>query len=79
MLLFYQVAISIRLSLTICRQVVELQPLQDDNKLLEQLVTSLLSSTTLQQVVNKLATNQCEHIPMTSFWNSIATSLLVVC
>jgi hypothetical protein len=42
MLLFYQVAT--RLSLTTCRQIVELQ---DDDKLLEQLVTSLLSSTTL--------------------------------
>jgi cytochrome oxidase assembly protein ShyY1 len=42
MLSFYQVAIT--LSLTTCWQIVELQ---DDNKLLEQLVTSLLSSTTL--------------------------------
>jgi hypothetical protein len=41
-LLFYHVAT--RLSLTTCWQIVELQ---DDNKLLEQLVTSLLSSTTL--------------------------------
>jgi hypothetical protein len=45
MLLFYQVAT--KLSLTTCWQVVEKQ---DDNKLLEKLVTSLLSSTTLQQV-----------------------------
>jgi hypothetical protein len=42
MLLFYQVAT--RLSLTTCWQIVELQ---DDNKLLEQLVTNLSSSTTL--------------------------------
>jgi hypothetical protein len=48
MLLFYQVAT--RLSLTTRYQVVELQ---DDNKLLEQPVTSLLRSTTLYQVVNK--------------------------
>jgi hypothetical protein len=40
--LFHQVAT--RLSLTTCWQIVELQ---DDNKLLKQLVTSLLSSTTL--------------------------------
>jgi hypothetical protein len=79
MLLFYQVAT--RLSLTTCWQIVELQ---DDNKLLEQLVTSVLSSTTLQQVVNKPLTScqqagnkQCEHILLTS-WNSIATSLLQV-
>jgi hypothetical protein len=32
----------------------------DDNKLLEQLVTSLLNSTTLQQVVNKLLTTSWE-------------------
>jgi hypothetical protein len=57
--------------------------LQDDNKLLEQLVTRLLSSTTLWQVVNKLLNTcqqawnkQCEHILLTSCWNSIATSLL---
>jgi hypothetical protein len=81
MLLFYQIAT--RLSLTTCWQVVQLQ---DDNKLLEQLVTSLLSSTTLQQVVNKPLTTcqqagnkQCEHILLTSCWNSIATSLLQVC
>jgi hypothetical protein len=74
MLLFYQVATS--LSLTTCWQIVELQ---DDNKLLEQLVTSLLNSTTLEQVVNKPLTTcqqarnkQCEHIPLTSCWNSIA-------
>jgi hypothetical protein len=42
MLLFYQVAT--RLSFTTFSQIVELQ---DDNKLLEQHVTSLLSSTTL--------------------------------
>jgi hypothetical protein len=42
MLLFYRVAI--RLSLTTCREIVELQ---DDNKLLEQLVASLLSSKIL--------------------------------
>jgi hypothetical protein len=42
MLLFHQVAT--RLSLATCWQIVELQ---GDNKLLEQLVTSLLSSTTL--------------------------------
>jgi hypothetical protein len=61
MLLFYQVAT--RLPLATCWQIVELQ---DDNKLLEQLVTSLLSSKTLYciascqqlsrwQLVNKLA------------------------
>jgi hypothetical protein len=38
MMLFYQVATSLSLKLV---------ELQDDNKLLEQLVTSLLSSTTL--------------------------------
>jgi hypothetical protein len=75
MLLFYQFAT--RLPLTTCCQVVELQ---DDNKLLEQLVTCLLSSTTLcmascQQAGNK----QWEHILLTSCWNSIATSLLQVC
>ena len=75
MLLFYQFAT--RLPLTTCCQVVELQ---DDNKLLEQLVTSLLSSTILcmascQQAGNK----QWEHILLTSCWNSIATSLLQVC
>jgi hypothetical protein len=64
--------------------------LQDDNKLLDQLVTSLLSSTTLyiascQQAVKPLTTcqqagnKQCEHILLTSCWNSIATSLLQVC
>jgi hypothetical protein len=42
MLLFYQVAT--RLSLITCWRIVELQ---DDNKLLKQLVTGLLSSTTL--------------------------------
>jgi hypothetical protein len=54
--------------------------------LLEQLVTSLWSSTTLWQVVNKPLTTcqraekkQCEHILLTSCWNSIATSLLQVC
>jgi hypothetical protein len=57
MLLFYQVATS--LSLTTCRQIVELQ---DDSKLLEQLVTSLLNSTTThvascQQAVNNLSTS----------------------
>ena len=74
MLLFYQVAT--RLSLTTCWQIVELQ----DN------TVSLLSSTTLQQVVNKPLTTcqqagnkQCEHILLTSCWNSIATSLLQVC
>ena len=53
--------------------------------MLEQLVTSLLSSTTLKQVVNKPLTTcqqagnkQCEHIPLTSCWNSI-TSLQVCC
>jgi hypothetical protein len=81
MLLFYQVAT--RLSLTTCWQIVELQ---DDSKLLEQLVTSLSSSTTFRQVVNKPLTTcqqagnkQCEHILLTSCWNSIATSLLQVC
>jgi hypothetical protein len=80
MLLFYQVVT--RLSLTTCWQIVELQ---DDNKLLEQLVTSLLSSTTLKQVVNKPLTTcqqagnkQCEHILLTNCWNSIATNLLHV-
>jgi hypothetical protein len=75
MLLFYR---AIRLSLTTCREIVELQ---DDNKLLEQLVASLLSSTTLQQVVNKPLTTcqqagnkQCEHILLTSCWNSIVTT-----
>jgi hypothetical protein len=57
MLLFYQVATS--LSLTTCRQIVKLQ---DDSKLLEQLVTSLLNSTTThvascQQAVNNLSTS----------------------
>jgi hypothetical protein len=73
------------LSLITCWQVVELQ---DDNKLLEQLVTSLLNEqpwhlavsfnkilTTCQQAGNK----QCEHILLTSCWNSIATSLLQLC
>ena len=53
---------------------------------LEQLVTSLLSSTTLLQVVDKPLTTyqqagnkQCEHILLTSCWNSIATSLLQIC
>jgi hypothetical protein len=40
MLLFHQVAT--RLSLTTCQQIVEIVELQDDNKLLEQLVTMLL-------------------------------------
>jgi hypothetical protein len=57
MLLFYQVAT--RLSLTTCWQIVELQ---DGNKLSEQLVTSLLSSTILpkgncQQAENKHSKN----------------------
>jgi hypothetical protein len=41
--------------LSSCYKVV-IHKLQDDNKLLEQLVTSLLSSTTLQHLVNKLLT-----------------------
>ena len=68
MLLFYQVIT--RLSLTTCWQIVELQ---DDNKLLEQLATTLL--TICQQAGNK----QYEHILLSSYWNSIATSLLQVC
>jgi hypothetical protein len=64
MLLFYQVAT--RLSLTTCSQIVELQ---DDNKLLEQLVTSLLSSTTLYQVVK--STHPVDKL--------LATSLQQVC
>jgi hypothetical protein len=64
MLIFYQVAT--RLSLTTCWQIVELQ---DDNKSLEQLVTSLLSSTTLQQVVSA----------NTSCWQVVGTALLQVC
>ena len=54
--------------------------------MLEQLVTSLLNSATFQQVVNKPLTTckqagnkQCEHILLTSCWNSIPTSLLQVC
>jgi hypothetical protein len=76
MLLFYQVAT--RLSLTTCQQVVELQ---DDNKLLEQLVASLLSSTTFKPLTTcqQAGNKQCEHILLTSCWNSIATSLLQVC
>jgi hypothetical protein len=83
MLLFYQVATTFLL--TTCWEIVELQ---DDNKLLEQLVTNLLSSTTLWQVVNKSSTTcqqagnkPCEHILMTSCGNSIiiATNLLQVC
>jgi hypothetical protein len=70
MLIFYQVAT--RLSLTTCWQIVELQ---DDNKSLEQLVTSLLSSTTLQQVVNKLGTSSAN----TSCWQVVGTALLQVC
>ena len=76
MLLFHQVA----LSLTTCSQIVELQ---DDNKLLEQLVTTTCNKSvelnnlvaSCQQAGNK----QCEHILSTSCWNSIATSLLQVC
>jgi hypothetical protein len=60
MLLFYQVAT--RLSLTTCWQIVELQ---DDNKLLEQLVTKVCwaqqpcstLSTSRWQLVNKLGTS----------------------
>ena len=54
-------------NLTTCQQDVfnkttcgEIFELQDDNKLLEQLATSLLSSTTLWQVANKLLTT-CQH------------------
>jgi hypothetical protein len=67
MLLFYQVAT--RLSLTTCWQIVELQ---DDDKLLEQLVTSLLSSITLWQVVNgcKLSRSRWQLV------EKLATSLL---
>jgi hypothetical protein len=57
--------------------------LQDDNKLLEQFVTSLLSSATLSPVANKPLTTcqqaenkQCEHILLTNCWNSIAARLL---
>ena len=48
------------------------------DKLLEQLVTSLFSSTTLWQVV-KSGNKQCEHILMTSCWNRISTSLQQFC
>jgi hypothetical protein len=48
MMLFYQVAT--RLSLTTCWQIVNLK---DDNKLLEQLVTRLLSSTSQQPYLLK--------------------------
>jgi hypothetical protein len=54
--------------------------------MLEKLVTSPFSSTTLWQVFNKALTTcqqagnkQCEHILLISCWNSIATSLLQVC
>jgi hypothetical protein len=78
MLLFYQVAT--RLSLTTCWQVVELQ---DDNKLLEQLVASILSSTTFYsklstsrwQLVNKLGTSSAN----TCWWQVVGTALLQVC
>jgi hypothetical protein len=78
MLLFYQVAT--RLSLTTCWQIVELQ---DDNKLLEQLVTNLLSSTTLfcklstsrWQLVNKLGTSSAN----TSCSQVVGTALIQVC
>jgi hypothetical protein len=67
------------LSLTICWQIVELQ---DDNNLLEQLITSLLSPKTLHsklatsrwQLVNKLGTSSAN----TSFWQVVGTALLQV-
>jgi hypothetical protein len=75
--LFHQVAT--RLSLTTCWQIVELQ---DDNKLLEQLVTSLLSynnlvaklSTSRWQFVNKLGTSSAN----TSSWQVVATALIQI-
>jgi hypothetical protein len=69
MLLFYQVAT--RLSLATCWQIVESQERQDDNKLLEQLVTSLLSTTTLFVSTSWERFKQCELILLTSCWNSI--------
>jgi hypothetical protein len=63
MLLFYQVAT--RLSLITCWQIVELQ---DDNKLLEQLVRC-------QLIVNKLEINSIRAHLLTSCWNSIAYKL----
>ena len=74
MLLFYQVATRLSLTnlLTNCWNAGRYQ----------QLVTSLLSSTTLQQVVNKplrtcqqAGNKQCKHILLTSCWNR----LLQVC
>jgi hypothetical protein len=71
--------LSTRLSLTTCYQVVELQ---DDNKLLQQLVTSLLTqqpctklSTSRWQLVNKLGTSSAN----TSCWQVVGTALLQVC
>jgi hypothetical protein len=49
--------------------------LNNDNKLLEQLITSLSN----QQSCRKFKNKQCEHILMTSCWNSIGTCLLQVC
>ena len=49
--------------------------LNNDNKLLGQLITSLLS----QKPCTKFKNKQCEHILMASCWNSIGTSLLQVC
>ena len=66
----------------------QLIELQDDNKLLEQLVTSLLSSTTVNlvaschQAVDHLSTSWEQAVqkhPVDNFWNSIATSLPQVC
>jgi hypothetical protein len=83
MLLFYQVAT--RLSLTTCWQIVELQ---DDNKLLEQLVTwnnleqvcwtrQLCSklSTSRWQLINKLGTSSAN----TSCWQAVGSLRFYVC
>jgi hypothetical protein len=81
MLLFHQVVT--RLSncwiVTTCNKSVELWIRRTCNKSVElnNLVAKVLDKplTTCQQAGNK----QCEHILLTSCWNSIATSLLLVC